>query len=248
MKRSGIIAIFVAIALVILGIVVIAVGIGKEETVPAESSSESAAPESHHVEYDFSTDGEAGKSSLLTHYEEKSPEHVIGRMYIPDTGMETPIVDTDYYFRRNLDGAYDSGGVPFTTDRTTFMAPDKNCVIYGHRLESREDFGMLRDYLDQEFYDRHKEIYVETDSGTTTWKIISVFTINIAEDSFSYTAYTDLADSQSRGFFLGEIRTRNLIDTGDYGYKTGDEFITLSTCHYETDQENGRLVIVAVRQ
>ena len=156
--------------------------------------------------------------------------------------------DSDYYFRRNLEGAYDSSGVPFTPDASTFNVANKNCVIYGHRLDSGEDFGVLKSYLDQEFYNEHPCIYIETDSGTSEWDIISVFTINISTDSFAYTAYSDMADNSSRGVFLGEVRQRNLIDTVDYTYQTGDKLITLSTCHYETDIDNGRLVVVAAKR
>lgn len=244
MKR--ILSVVFAILLVAVGGFIIHSELTKAESEDAFVAEESPNPNTHHVEYDLSGSNEE-KSKLLEHYEEQSSD-VIARMYIPGTSMETPIVDSDYYFRRNLEGAYDSSGVPFTPDASTFNVANKNCVIYGHRLDSGEDFGVLKSYLDQEFYNEHPCIYIETDSGTSEWDIISVFTINISTDSFAYTAYSDMADNSSRGVFLGEVRQRNLIDTVDYTYQTGDKLITLSTCHYETDIDNGRLVIVAAKR
>lgn len=240
-----IIAVMCAIVLVLVGVFIICNEFNKASEESSFIAEETPNPNTHHVEYDLNGNNEE-KSKLLEHYEEQSSS-VIARMYIPGTSMETPIVDSDYYFRRNLEGAYDSSGVPFTTDSSTFNVANKNCVIYGHRLDSGEDFGVLKSYLNQEFYDEHPCIYIETDSGTSEWDIISVFTINISTDSFAYTAYSDMADNSSRGVFLGEVRQRNLIDTVDYTYQTGDRLITLSTCHYETDIDNGRLVVVAVK-
>lgn len=240
-----IIAVVCAAVLVLVGAFIIRNEFSKVSEEESLIVEEMPNPNTHHVEYDLNGNNEE-KSKLLEHYEAQS-SNVIARMYIPGTSMETPIVNSDYYFRRNLEGAYDSSGVPFTPDASTFNVANKNCVIYGHRLDSGEDFGVLKSYLNQEFYNEHPCIYIETDSGTSEWDIISVFTINISTDSFAYTAYSDMADNSSRGVFLGEVRQRNLIDTVDYTYQTGDRLITLSTCHYETDIDNGRLVVVAVK-
>ncbi len=246
MRSSRLLWVIAAVILIGAGLFTVVWGMGgfhSQEEVPVPVSENS---NTHHVEYDFSGQNEQGKSDLLTHYENKS-DHVIGRMYIPDTSMETPLVDSDYFFRRNLEGAYDVSGIPFTDTPENFMSANKNCVIYGHRLTSGEDFGVLKDYLNQDFYNEHPQIYIETDDGISTWDIISVFTINVAEDSFSYTFYTDMADNSQRGVFLNEIRERNQIQTKDYTFQNGDEIITLSTCHYETDMDNGRLALVAVK-
>lgn len=246
MRKNGLMAGFVLLgaSTIILGLFLIVIG-----TSGLSNQNETErTPETHHVEYDLEGGQDNGKSSLLMHYQEKS-EHVIGRIYIPDTTMETPIVDTDYYFRRDLEGNYDSGGVPFTTEKETFDFPDKNCIIYGHRLDSGEDFGMLKSYLDQTFYDEHDKIFLESEQGISEWRIISVFTINIAKDPFFYTKYTDLEERNNREFFLDEITSRNLIKIKEpYSYCQGDSLMTLSTCHYETDKENGRLVLVAAKQ
>lgn len=202
-----------------------------------------------HVDYDLSGYSSDGQSNLLQHYfESDAGEHVIARMYIPDTAMETPIVDSEYYFRRDLSGKYSTNGTPLVLTTEHFMKPNHNAVIYGHRLYTGDDFGMLKNYLEQDFYDAHPDIYLETTAGETTWKIISVFTINVATDSFAYSDCENLEKEAERNYFLNEIKQRNQIDTGGYIYQNGDQFITLSTCHYETNRENGRLVVVAVRQ
>lgn len=199
-----------------------------------------------HVDYDLAGTTN-GQSNLYQHYK-KACEDVIARMYIPDTAMETPIVDSDYYFRRDLSGKYSTNGTPLVLTTEHFMKPNHNAIIYGHRLYTGDDFGMLKSYLEQDFYDEHPDIYMETDAGESTWKIISVFPINVATDSFEYISYENLSSEKTRNYFLSEIKRRNAIDTGDYSFHDGDEFITLSTCHYETSRENGRLVVVAVRK
>lgn len=204
-----------------------------------------------HVEYNLgqlpSDSAKSSKSSLLEHYESKCSD-VVGRMAISDSGMETPLVNSDYYFRRDLDGNYESGGIPYLSNPNDFMVPSRNCIIYGHRLDTLEDFGMLRRYLEQDFYDNHKTIEIETDDGISKWKIISVFTFNAGTDYFDYPTYIDFSDSKTKNIFLSEILSRNEIETDIYQGTYSDTFITLSTCHYETDQIDGRLVVVAVKE
>lgn len=219
--------------------------IEKEEEIAASEAASSAA-NTVHVEYDLSGNNDSGTSKLLSHYLE-SCDDVVARMYIPDTGMETPIVDTEYYFRRNLAGEYDVKGVPYMNTTANFMKANHNAIIYGHRLDEKEDFGVLRDYVNQDFYDKHPTIYIETTSGTTTWEIISIFTIDTGEDSFEYWTYEDFTNASNRDTFMTEIKKRNIVDIEPYTYQENDQFITLSTCHYEVDKEDGRLVIVAVR-
>ena len=154
---------------------------------------EDTANNTIHVDYDLAGYSSGGQSNLLQHYlESDAGEHVIARMYIPDTAMETPIVDSEYYFRRDLSGKYSTNGTPLVLTTDHFMKPNHNAVEYS-KCENLE---------------------------------------KIAE----------------RNYFLSEIKQRNAIDTGSNTYKDGDKFITLSTCHYETNRENGRLVVVAVRQ
>ncbi len=213
-----------------------------EETVVEEQQ-----PKTIHVEYDLSGKSDEGTSKLLTHYMESCSD-VIARMYIPNTKMETAIVDTDYYFRRNLAGEYDVNGTPYVQTPSVFMKDDKNAVIYGHRLDNGEDFGALESYLDQQFLNEHPEIMIETPAGETTWKIISVFTENVATDTFDYSQCESLDDISTRDYFMNQIKSRNLMKTDDYVYQNGAQLITLSTCYYPVDIKNGRLIVVAVRK
>lgn len=237
---------------IMTGILIIAfsVGIGLVITGLRESKTieinQTESAETIHVDYNLTGENEEGISNLLQHYME-SCDAVIARMYIPDTEMETPIVDDYYYFRRDLSGKYSTNGTPLVLTTDHFMKANQNAVIYGHRLYTGEDFGMLKNYLEQDYYDEHPDIKLETTAGETSWRIISVFTINVAKDSFSYIDYEDLSGSSTRDYFLNEIKNRTFVNTGDYTFHSGDQFITLSTCHYETDRNNGRLVVVAVR-
>lgn len=243
--------ILVAVGGLLCGVWLVCTAAQGQEISNANGEAETAEPASEivieHVEYDLVGNENSGKSKLFQHYLDTS-EDVIARLYIPGTTMETPVVVGDFYYRRNLSGNYDVNGTPFVTDTDQFMQPNMNAVIYGHRLVEREDFGMLREYLDQEFYDEHKEIYLETVAGTTRWKIISVFTINLEYGQFNYPEYTDLTESTRLNTFLNEVRTRSEVQTDEYSYESGDQFITLSTCHYETDREYGRLAVVAVKE
>ena len=128
------------------------------------------------------------------------------------------------------------------------MKENHNAVIYGHRLDNGEDFGMLEQYLDQSFLDAHKNIMIETAAGTTSWSIIAVFPIDVAKESFDCSKCEDFNDVSVRNYFMSEIKKRNVMLTDDYTYQENAQFITLSTCYYPTNPVNGRLVIVAVRK
>lgn len=244
-KSNAIAVVFITFALIV-GAVLIWLGLSelKQPTLEAVEPDNSI-----HVEYNLTGYTDSGISNLLQHYlDSEAGDHVIARMYIPDTAMETPIVDSEYYFRRNIDGKYDTAGTPLVLTTDHFLKPGHNAIIYGHRLDNKEDFGMLRDYLDQTFYDEHPDIMIETTAGTTAWQIISVFALNYQTDNFDYTQCENLTAEGNRSYFLSQIKSHNAIKTADYVSSAEDEYITLSTCHYETHPDNGRLVVVAVRK
>lgn len=238
--------------LALFGIVLVIQGanelsVKKEEEHSIVSNVESEPSKTVHVEYDLAGHNDNGTSKLLEHYME-SCEDVVARLYIEDTKMETPLVNSDYYFRRNLAGEYATEGTPYIQTMDCFMKNNHNAVIYGHRLDNGEDFGMLEQYLDQSFLDAHQNIMIETSAGTTSWSIISVFPIDVDKESFDYSKCEDFNDVSVRNYFMSEIEKRNVMLTNDYTYQENAQLITLSTCYYPTDPVNGRLVIVAVRK
>lgn len=205
------------------------------------SVEDAASDKTVHIDYDIQT-----TDNLYAHYKEISDD-VVARLYIPNTTMETAVMSSDYYFRRDMSGEYSTGGVPFfDPEGGEFMKRGQNAVIYGHRLDTAEDFGMLKSYVDQTFYDLHPTLFFETDDGITEWKIVSVFTLNVETDPFDYLGYPDLSSAATRNKFVAEITKRSLVDTGANTFNENTRFVTLSTCHYETHPDNGRLVVVAI--
>lgn len=156
---------------------------------------------------------------------------VVGWIYSEDTVINYPIAraeDNAYYLHRFIDGTYNPNGTLFVDYLCNGDFSSKNTLVYGHNMNDGSMFASLRKYVDQEYYDAHPKLYLNTPeqnyrielfAGYITDADSETYTISWADES-QFLPYIDRMKAQSTFRSDVEVAQDDLI-------------ITLSTCSYE---------------
>ncbi|MBQ5851219.1 MAG: class B sortase [Lachnospiraceae bacterium] len=174
---------------------------------------------------------------------------MIAWISIPETNIDYPVMhtpsDEQFYLHRNFFGEEDKNGTLFLDRRCNINDNEDNLIIHGHHMKSGAMFGSLPKFLNEEYKNKHSQIYLYTRDEERVYEIIACFTSKLyRQDSegFKYYEYIDLNSAEQLEAFNEGIKQLNKYSTTP-DFKQGDEFITLSTCSYHT--KNGRLAVVA---
>mgnify|MGYP003293871399 CR=1 FL=1 len=160
-------------------------------------------------------------------------------LYSADTPINYPIVqsdDNDYYLRRGFNGKYNYYGTLFADYRTSGDFSGKNTLIYGHNMKNAEMFGSLINYKEQEYFDKHPQMWLFTPSGNYMIKLVAGIEVPGTSEIFDTLANPDEAEKVIRDALLGSTFK------ADYTYSETDRFVTLSTCSY--DYADARYIVI----
>lgn len=166
---------------------------------------------------------------------------VIAWIYCPNTPINYPVVqstDNDYYLHRLITGEYNAGGTLFMDFRNSSDFSDWNSIIYGHNMKNDSMFGILPDYMEQEFYEEHPVWYLVTEEYTYQIELVGGYVT--AADSSSYDFPEDAAGRDT----LANMASRKSSFRSDVKVEEEDRLVTMSTCVY--DYEDSRYVLVGI--
>lgn len=166
---------------------------------------------------------------------------IVAWLYCEDTPINYPIVqarDNNYYLRRLLDGTYNQAGTIFIDYKNNSTFEDYNTIIYGHNMKNDTMFGTLTNYQKQEYFDKHKEMYLFTENKNFKIQLFAGFTTSNESDIYKFPKTSTTNDKLikkaiSRSTFKCDLEVSN-----------EDRIVTLSTCSY--DFENARYVVFGV--
>lgn len=170
-------------------------------------------------------------------------KNCIGWIYIPDTPINYPIVqstDNNYCLHYTFDGTKNFTGSIFVSDQNN-QFEDQNTIIYGHNMQNGTMFSTIKKYNNQEFLDAHPYIYIAKLNGTTEkYKVFSAYTTVDCSDAYTIQFATDTFLSEIQQMIdYSEVKIQNLTISDE------DNIITLSTCTSRTELE--RFVVHAVK-
>lgn len=168
-------------------------------------------------------------------------EDVVGWIYCPDTPINYPIVqaeDNDYYLYRLINGKENKSGTLFMDFRNSADFSDWNTLIYGHNMNNDSMFGVIPDYVNQEFYEKHPLWYLVTEEKSYVIELVGGYVT--PADSDAYTIPTDQAGRDQ----LYQKASRSSTFQSHVSVSGDDVLVTCSTCVY--DYENARYVLVGV--
>ncbi|MCM1327323.1 MAG: class B sortase [Bacteroidales bacterium] len=224
----------------------------------AGSSQENAAPRQEGIsEKSLSglvkgslVEQEPPQPQMLDRFKElyEQNNELVGWLSIDGMEIDFPVmqgVDDEYYLKHDFYKNEDKHGVPYVRTRADVNAPGTNFIIYGHNMFDGSMFAPLEKYQKESFYREHPVISFDTLYEERTYEIVAVFlskVYNEGDDVFKYYQFYQANTEGEFSYFYENIKELALYDTGVTA-EFGDNFLTLSTCSYHT--EDGRLAVVA---
>lgn len=191
------------------------------------------------------------KYSLLDLYE-KNPD-IIGWIRVPDTGVNYPVMNSEYYLHRDINGEYVYRGTPFVL--SDWNEDMRNSMIFGHNMwVEKTMFNPLHKYENKDFWKDHQkaEFFVIRDKDKTpyvekrTYRIHAVAKVHVDGGLYHLAQYFDtevrpMTDLYERAENESMYRT-------DVEWGGGDE-LTLCTCsyHIKGNRDAGRLLVFGTR-
>ncbi len=163
---------------------------------------------------------------------------IVGWIYSKDTPINNPILqskDNSYYLRRLMTKEYNTAGSLFMDFRNNSNMQDNNTIIYGHNMKNGTMFGTIQKYRNQEYYDKHKNMYYFTPEKNYIVRIFTGFTTSIDLELYNLPT-------------LNQTKIDNLVKKSnfktDITVTENDKLLTLSTCAY--DYESARYVVIGL--
>lgn len=203
----------------------------EEETSPAAADAEQQRIAQRPVEYD----------SLIA----VNPD-IRGWICIPGTGLTLPVLqgkDNEFYLTHDFYGEYDRHGSIFIDCKTDVGIEQSNTVLYGHHMRDGSMFGLLENYVQEDFYRQNPVFSFDLIGEERTYQILAVVKCSLAagENDFRYYDYKIISGEEMFWQYYNSIKALSLYDipvTASYG----DELVTLCTCDYSV--QDGRLLII----
>ena len=190
---------------------------------------------------------------MLPYYEglREANGDMVGWLRIPGTRISYPVMQTpkspEFYLDRTFKKEYSASGSLFVNHICNVDLPSDVVTIYGHRMKTGAMFGSLGDYLKPDFLEEHEKIIFDTFTGRGEYRVYCLFSLSVdGADTFDYYNYNQFRDEEAFDSFMKQVRALANIETTSYTPVYGDKLLLLSTCEYT--HENGRLVLVAVRE
>lgn len=171
-------------------------------------------------------------------------EDVVGWITIDGTQIDYPIVqaeDNFHYLTRNFYHEESRAGSIYMDYRNSVRVDsEQNVVLYGHRMRDGSMFENLTKYLDEDFFNEHRTIEFDT---LYDHYVGEVFAVYQTLTTFNYIQ-THFDDRDEFRGLLDNIHETTLF-TNDVEVTDEDIILTLSTCDYKLDENEGRLVLQA---
>lgn len=163
-------------------------------------------------------------------------------LYCADTPINYPVVqcnDNSYYLTHAFDRSEDAGGTLFFDSRNSLSPPDRNLLLYGHRMKDDSMFGSIVGYTEQVYREAHPVLYLITETQSYRVEVFSCRTVSA--DSLHYFE-TTFADDAAYGQYLSRAIGQSYWPAPfgiDYGYAT----LTLVTCSTYAHDDNPRILV-----
>ena len=174
---------------------------------------------------------------------QKENDELVGWITMAGTQIDYPILKADNnvdYLKRDFYKETNIAGSIFMDYRNSVESPGRNTIVYGHRMKDGSMFEQLTKYQDPEFLESHQTFEFDTLYDSYEAEIFAVY---ITKTEFDYIQ-TDFEDDAEYEQLLTQIQEESMFET-DVEVTADDHILTLSTCDYQLDPNDGRLVIQA---
>jgi len=211
----------------------------EEEQIPQVSPSVSPSQASSQVQ-----DNAVDFASCLS-----INQDFIGWITIPGTPIDYPVVQSDnveHYLSHTFTGEKNKIGTLFTLGKTDLITPSQNIAIYGHHMRktrAQTMFEPLHNYKKAEYYHQHPIIEFNTIYHSGTYTIFAACNMRATEWDPSLTSFSD---PMAFMHYIEMLRSRSFFDSS-VEVNASDQLLTLITCDRNYDSDDGRLIVLAVK-
>ena len=164
---------------------------------------------------------------------------VVGWIYCEDTPINYPVMQTDdnsYYLKHTFENTYSDAGSIFVDSRNREEFIDGNTIIYGHHMPDGTMFTALEKWNSQDFYEKHKSLYLLTPNGDYRIDIVAGYFTS--SRSKTYKIIYDTGEQVSN--YLDSIKGESAF-VSDVPFDQNGHYVLLSTCSHAF--ENARYVL-----
>ena len=164
----------------------------------------------------------------------------IGWIYIPDTVVSYPVMQTDNnsrYLETLPDGTTNKEGSIFMDFRSDPGLSDRNTVLYGHNMNNGSMFAVLKKYRRSTFFDAHRTAYYLTPDGDYKITVFACLTVSATGEAYDmFQRAEDL-----RAYIRSALPKANASAAIDVD--SVEQIVTLSTC---TGSFGSRIVLLGL--
>lgn len=170
---------------------------------------------------------------------------VVAWIYVPDTKINYPIVQTDNnetYLHTSFAGEtgwLGSAGSIFLDYRNNPELLDRNSAIYGHYMNDGSMFGAFSNMTNDESFNEHRDVFLLTPQGNYRLKTFSCI-LTTGDDTLVRTTF---GSEEEYRVYVQELFDRSAVNQVGEQLSVDDvqQTFMFSTCEYS--QTNGRAVI-----
>jgi sortase B len=160
-------------------------------------------------------------------------EEIYAWLEIPGTIISYPILQSQsddlFYNTHGVDKVWFSGGSIYTQRYNAKTFDDPMTLVYGHNFHDQSLFAPLLNYIDRDFFDTNRTIYIYTPDTVYEYTIFAAYPHTSEHLLLCY----DFADqTQFEGYFgnLSDFVLNANYDRDSFP-AFGDKVLTLSTCY-----------------
>lgn len=153
---------------------------------------------------------------------------VIAWLHFPKIDISYPVVqtdDNDYYISHSFNKEENKAGAIFMDYRNYSSFNDKNTFLYGHNMKNDTMFGLILNYVEEDYYKENPYFWIYTPEAKYKYEIFTSF-----EETSTGPAYQlNFDNDEEFGEYLNKVSRRKYYETS-VNASPSDHVLVLSTC------------------
>ena len=166
-------------------------------------------------------------------------EDIVGWLRISALDISYPVVqgtDNDFYLHRTFEKEDNFAGCIFLNADNKSDFTDQNTIVYGHNMKNGSLFGKLKDFREEEDFNKSKYFWMFTDDLIYQYRIFSACVVNKTGLTYQTFFVNNEFDE-----FVNAAYESSEVDTSGVEVTRDDRVMTLSTC---TGDDATRFVVI----
>lgn len=163
----------------------------------------------------------------------KINDEIYAWIYVPGTKIDYPVAqnqeDDAHYLKYNFKNEPEFAGCIYTEKYNKKDFTDPNTIFYGHNMKNGSMFQNLHKFEDEDFFRKHKEVYVYTPDKTYTYTIFAAYKF---DDRHLLKTFNFKNEEKFENYLRNVKSVRGMDSHVRKSQKvtSKDKIITLSTC------------------